>query len=309
MSGKAPGTVLLCIPTRNAGASVHRLLHALSQQSVQPDAFVVVDSGSTDGSAEICERAGARLLRIPGETFSHGGTRQLAIDTGPPADIVVFLTQDAVLAAPDALAVLLRCFEDVEVGAAYGRQLPRAEATAIEAHARFFNYPPESRVKTRGDIPFLGVKTAFMSNSFGAYRCSALRAVGGFPAGIPMGEDCWAAARMLLSGWKIAYCAEAAVFHSHAYGFAEEFRRYFDIGAFHARAPWLIESFGCAGGEGGRYVASELAYLVRCAPASIPSALIRTSLKLFGYRAGLHERRFPPSMRRLLGMNRVFWKT
>jgi len=29
------------------------------------------------------------------------------------------------------------------------------------------------------------------------------------------------------------------VFHSHDYGFLEEFKRYFDIGVFHTHTAWL----------------------------------------------------------------------
>ena len=229
----------------------------------------------------------------------------MAVDLSPPADIVVFLTQDAVLSRPDSLAALLCCFADAGVGAAYGRQLPREGAGLIEAYARTFNYPAESRVKTLDDVPLLGIKTAFMSNSFGAYRSSVLHAVGGFPADIPLGEDCWVAAKMLLSGWKVAYCAEATVFHSHSYGLAEEFRRYYDIGAFHARAGWLMQTFGGAGTEGGRFVHSELEYLARRAPSLIPSALLRTALKLAGYRAGRCERLYPSRLRRRMSMHRA----
>jgi rhamnosyltransferase len=307
MAGTTSGRVLLCIPTLNPGMAAHRLLQSLSLQTVQPDDFVVVDSGSSDGSLSLFERAGARLIRVSRGSFSHGGTRQMVIDTSPPAEIAVFLTQDAVLSGPDSLATLVHCFDNAAIGAAYGRQLPREGAGPIEAHARLFNYPAESRLKTMGDAPALGIKTAFMSNSFGAYRCSALRAVGGFPSDIPMGEDCWVAARMLQSGWNVMYCAAASVFHSHDYGYVEEFRRYFDVGAFHARAGWLTASFGAAGSEGGRFVRSELAFLAQHAPASIPSALVRTVLRLLGYRAGRHERMFPCRVRRRMGMNRVFW--
>ncbi len=164
----------------------------------------------------------------------------------------MYLTQDVLLAKPNALAALLRPFEDASVGAAYGRQLPRSGAGPIEAHARLFNYPPASVVRSRQSAGELGFKAIFFSNSFGAYRRQSLMAVGGFPLDVNFGEDTVVVARMLLSGWKIAYAGDAEVYHSHSYTFREEFRRYVSIGELHAGQPWLLREFGDTSGEGLR---------------------------------------------------------
>ena len=55
---------------------------------------------------------------------------------------------------------------------------------------------------------------------------------------------------MILAGYKVAYCAEATVRHSHNYTPWEEFRRYFDTGVFHACEPWIQQQLGGASGEG-----------------------------------------------------------
>ncbi|BBM05676.1 hypothetical protein HAALTHF_27910n [Vreelandella aquamarina] len=89
-----------------------------------------------------------------------------------------------------------------------------------------------------------------MSNSFAAYRREALLAAGGFPEGTILSEDMMAGARLLQQGWKLAYCADACVQHSHNYTLAAEFKRYFDIGVFHHREQWLLAWLGKA--EGGR---------------------------------------------------------
>ena len=64
------------------------------------------------------------------------------------AEILIYLTQDAVPFDADAFANLVAHFEDAEIGAAYGRQLPREKASPIEAHARHFSYPAASRVRS-----------------------------------------------------------------------------------------------------------------------------------------------------------------
>ena len=306
--GRAGLITALCIPTLNAQKGAEKLLAALARQTVRPDRFIVIDSSSGDATARMFREAGATVETIDRLEFNHGGTRQFGVQMLSDAEVIVFLTQDAVLADTQALERLLGCFEDKQVAAGYGRQLPHPGAGPIEAHARLFNYPGKSRIKTWEDRESLGIKTAFISNSFAAYRRADLLALGGFPDHLIMGEDTYVAARLLQAGKKIAYCAEAEVFHSHNYTFSEEFRRYFDTGVLHAREPWIRERFGGAGGEGWRYLKSEIKYLLGRNPLLLPSAIIRTALKLAGFRLGLHERALPLRLKRRLSMFRLFWR-
>ncbi|MBI5443950.1 MAG: glycosyltransferase family 2 protein [Deltaproteobacteria bacterium] len=301
--------VALIVPTLNAAGALEELLPAIQAQTRPADAFLAVDSSSTDGTCGRLQEARAQVIRIRRADFNHGRTRQLAVEALPQADVFLFLTQDAVPVGPDAFGTLLASFEDDRVGAAYGRQLPRKGAGPIEAHARLFNYPDRPRVKTRGNVAELGIKAAFISNSFAAYRRDALAQAGGFPGDVIFGEDTCVAARMLLQGWKVAYCADAQVYHSHGLSAAGEFRRYFDIGVLHSRQSWIQREFGTAGGEGLRYVASELRYLWRAGPASIPSAMIRNALKIGAYRLGLAETSIPLWLKSRLSLNEAFWRS
>ena len=242
------------------------------------------------------------------QDFNHGGTRQKGVELLTEADILVFLTQDAVLAAENSLQQLLQAFASPEVGLAYGRQLPARDAGPFGAHARLFNYPPQSRCKSKKDMAALGLKAAFVSNSFAAYRRTALQGVGGFPDEVILGEDMVVAARMLLEGWQIAYCAEAQAYHSHDYTAAQEFRRYFDTGVFHAREGWLKDRFGKAEGEGLRFIRSEFSYLRRTGnTCRWPLAFWRTLAKYLGYKLGQNEQYLPRSLKRKLSMHQRYW--
>ncbi len=299
----------LFVPTRNGGVVFRRFLEALEQQTLRPGNLLVVDSSSEDGTPDLAQRYGFQVIRMSPEAFDHGGVRQFALEHMREADFLVFMTQDAVLASPDALEKLLGAFQDASVGAAYGRQVPRPGANPIEAHARLFNYPSVSEVRDFSAIAGRGLKAAFLSNSFAAYRRRALEAVGGFPRRIVMGEDAVVGAKLLLSGWKIAYQAEAWVYHSHAYTLAQELRRYFDVGAFHAQEAWLLQRIGKPEGEGLRYVRSEIAYLLRRNPLLIPEALLRSALRYAGYRLGRAEALLPPRFKPLLSLNPAYWRT
>ena len=233
-----PLTIACIIPTYNGRQELERLLDSLARQRIEFDTFIV-DSSSRDGTFERAQARCPNVLRIDSKDFNHGGTRQMMVERHPDYAVCVFLTQDAYLEDPDALAAIVRPFSDPTVGAVCGRQLPHLDAVPLAQHARQFNYPPHSQLKSLADAPQLGIKTAFMSNSFSAYRREALLAVGGFPNHVILSEDMYVAAKMLLAGWKVAYEGQACCRHSHNYSLKEEFRRYFDIGVFQAREPWI----------------------------------------------------------------------
>ncbi|MHB9022152.1 MAG: glycosyltransferase family 2 protein [Halothiobacillus sp.] len=300
--------VAVCIPTLNAASLLPSLCLGLTMQKLTLSSVLLIDSSSSDHTAVLAAECGAAVYTIPRSAFNHGGTRQLGVEILEDAEIIVFMTQDAQLADADALGYLLRCFVDPEVGAAYGRQLPHVDARPLGAHARLFNYPETSAVRRFEDRKSLGIKAAFFSNSFSAYRRSALIAVGGFPDDVILGEDMVVAAHMLMAGWRIAYVAEARVRHSHDYSMWEEFRRYFDIGVLHTRESWLLEAFGSPEGEGLRFVKSEFRYLMTRAPYLIPSALVRSALKLAGYRLGRAESKLPRWLKPRLSMHSGFWR-
>jgi rhamnosyltransferase len=306
MMGNSKLRVACVVPTYNGSRDLERLLSSLENQKCKFDVFVV-DSSSSDGTLEVAKRHVRNVFVIPSAEFNHGGTRQMMVESNPDYDIFVFLTQDAYLADADAIMNLVAYFEDPRIGAVCGRQLPHLDANPLAAHARFFNYPAEPRVKGMEDVGVLGIKTPFMSNSFSAYRGAALNSVGGFPKHVILSEDMYVAAKMLLADWKVAYAADAVCHHSHNYTLREEFVRYFDQGVFHARESWVRKKFGGAGGEGRRFVISELKFLGLGRLHQWPGSIIRNALKLVGFKLGLEERRLPIRWKRKISMHRKYW--
>lgn len=300
-------SIHVVVPTFNAARDWPAFVPALLSCGIRPDQVLIVDSESTDGTTELARAAGFEVVSILRADFNHGGTRQMAADKLAHAEILVYLTQDAVLASTDAIELMLAVFDDPLAAAAYGRQLPRREAGAIEAHARTFNYPTTSEMRSLASRDRLGIKSVFLSNSFAAYRRSALLQVGGFPRDVIFGEDTLVAAKLLLAGFKVAYVAEACVYHSHSYTWVQEFRRYFDIGVLHSREHWLIDEFGNATGEGKRFMVSQLKYLLDKDSWQIPSALVRIGVKLLGYRLGQIEDHLPLTIKLRLSMHPGFW--
>ncbi len=298
----------IVIPVLNGGALWELAAQALLKQNTKPQRILVIDSGSTDNSHQTTKSAGFELISIAPEQFDHGATRQMGVDLLLDEEVVVFITQDAILKNENAIELLLNSFSDTTVAAAYGRQLPREGAGIIEAYARRYNYPEISTVKTKQDIPRLGIKTAFCSNSFAAYRIATLKKMGGFPQKTIFAEDMMVSAKMLLAGFKVAYCADALCIHSHDYTIVQEFRRSFDIGVFHAREPWLLASFGNAESEGKKYIFSLLNVLFQVDAKKIPFAIMFFAAKIMGYKLGGIEKKIPASLKVHFSLNKKFWK-
>jgi len=249
----------IVIPTLDAGAQFPKLLEQLMRQSCQVERCLVVDSSSEDGTREAALSHGCEVLSIARREFNHGRTRQQAfVYLQDSVDILVYITQDILFAADDSLERLVKALENqADAGAAYGRQLPYPGASQEARLQREFNYPPQRRVKSMADREALGIKTAFLSDSFAAYRCDALADVGGFPD-VPACEDMYVGAKLLQAGYTIVYAAEAQVYHSHEYGLQENFHRYYVTGVFHKQQSWIRQVFGGSEGEGLRLLRYQL---------------------------------------------------
>ncbi|VEI18112.1 N-glycosyltransferase [Serratia plymuthica] len=295
----------IVIPTYNGGHLWHASARNISLQKEYVKEVIVIDSSSRDDTAQVSEDNGFKLFEIPSSEFNHGGTRNLGISL-TESDVVIFLTQDAI-PHENAVKNIIKVFEDLNVAAAFGRQLPHRDANPIAAHARAFNYKSESYISHIDVKHKLGLKTVFISNSFSAYRKSAFEKIGGFPSNTILCEDMYFSAKAILSGFKIAYVAEAEVMHSHNYTAIDEFKRYFDIGVFHQDEAWIRESFGGAGGEGKRFILSELSFLLKNAPLWIPIACINNLSKIVGYKLGQNYKKISPKWRKRLSMHKRYW--
>ena len=300
--------VAVIVPTLNAGSLWLDWISALLATGFDVTDVYVVDSGSSDNTVMLAQEAGFHVKPIDTESFNHGATRQDAVASLTGVDIVIFLTQDAILCGLDSLHELLSPFDDPKVAAVCGRQLPRPTAGAVERHARLFNYRGKSSINSMADSGRRGLKAAFLSNSFAAYSVSALTEIGGFPADVIFGEDMYVATKMLMAGYKTAYAADACVYHSHSYSFGQEMQRYFDMGVFHAREPWIRQALGGAEGEGLKFVISEYRYLLKHAVWRVPEGMLRALLRYTGFRMGLLERKMPLWLKRLLAMNKGYFR-
>lgn len=243
--------VSLIVPTLNAEFDIGVLIDAVLSQSRVPDEIFVIDSSSEDRTVEIASSyQEVEVEIIDRRDFDHGLTRDKALRK-TSGDIVCFMTQDAMPANDKFVESLIEpILGDSLIAISSGRQLPKTDARRYEQLVRYFNYTEHPNVRSKTDIPTLGIKTYFATDVCAAYRRSAYMELGGFGR-TDMNEDMLMAAKAVNAGWKVAYAASAEVYHSHNLTPHQQFERNRAIGRFLERNAELLS---CASevGEGGR---------------------------------------------------------
>ena len=116
-----PVRVSVIIPTHNEAQAIGRVLADLPLDMITE--VLVVDSNSTDGTAEIAETMGARVVREPRRGYGRACLTGLAAASAP--DVIVFLDGDY-SDRPDELPLLLAPIAegraDITLGSRLGKQ-------------------------------------------------------------------------------------------------------------------------------------------------------------------------------------------
>ena len=302
-------TVDVIIPAYHPGKEFATLIKRLEKQSVSIHRIIVMNTEESMWNKEWEKLSDAmEVHHLTKEEFDHGGTRARAAELSD-ADVMVFMTQDAMPADRELLAELLKALDQEEnIAAAYARQLPNAECSFVERYTRAFNYPDTSLVKTKADLDKYGIKTFFCSNVCAAYKKDIYEKQGGFVRRTIFNEDMIYAGGLIQAGYGIVYAAEARVIHSHNYNCMQQFHRNFDLGVSQAEHPEIFEGVPSEG-EGVRLVKKTLAYLIHSGRIwLIPGFVLQCAGKYAGYLAGKKFRKLPKKFILWCTMSPNYWK-
>lgn len=306
-------TVDIIIPTYKPGKKFTKLLNMLERQTYPVHRILVVNTGEEYWEKNWeAQHPKLSVRHIRKEEFDHGATRHLAVSLSD-ADIFLCMTDDAVphdshLVERLAEGFSLRGPKGERPAMVYARQLPDADCGAVERYTRTFNYPAESRVKTKADLPVLGIKTYFGSNVCCAYDRKIYDELGGFIQRAIFNEDMIFAAGAIKNGYAVVYQAGAKVVHSHNYGCMQQFRRNFDLAVSQTDHPEVFQGIRSEG-EGIRLVKRTAVYLVKSGrPWLLFGLVVKSGFKYMGYLAGRRYRRLPKGLVRWCSSNRNYWK-
>ena len=270
--------IIAFIPIFQPPVTFEKKIFPLLQSQSVPVTLMIVNSAKKDSPIQ--------TMKIHQSEFNHANTRNLALHY--EADFYLFMTQDAMPCDGFLVENLLQAFEDPEVVVAYARQIPYENADAIEVFARTTNYPPISRVKSQSDLPVLGIKTFFCSDSCAMYKARYFKEVGGFTKDLCTNEDMEFAARAIMDGKKIAYVAEAKVYHSHVLTCKDVWRRYRTIGRFFKDNRWILDEaakYGKIESSGIGQACNELRYLLKNAPSALPRSILCSLIKFIAFKS------------------------
>ena len=297
------------IPTYKPGKEFEKLIGRLQKQEYPIHKIIIINT-RTDIFPDELDRSNfeIEITHIEPDQFDHGGTRNMGAGMSD-ADIVVYMTQDAIPVDEKLIGTFAKIFEEnPDIGIAYGRQLPREECNIIERYTRRFNYPEKSLIKTKEDLPKLGIKTFFCSDVCAAYRRNYLLSAGGFEDPTIFNEDMIFAGKRIYAGDKVAYVAEAKVIHSHNYTGRQQFHRNFDLAVSQTQHPEVFEGVPSEG-EGIRMVKATAKYLVRNGyPWKVFMLVYQSGCKYIGYFLGKRYEKLPMWLILKCTSSRKYWK-
>lgn len=183
-----------------------------------------------DNTEDILKDLKANYKKIKKEEFSHSKTRE-EMAFSSDGDIIVFISQDIKMKNNQWLKNLVLPIINGEAEASFSRQLP--ENNTIEKYVREKNYPKESRIVSKADIDRLGVLTFFYSDASSAIKASIYKKLNGYDGKrLIINEDMYLAEKLINAGYKIKYCSDSEIYHSHVFTLKELYKRYFDTGVF-----------------------------------------------------------------------------
>lgn len=307
-------TVDVIIPTYKPSDTFCLLLQKLQEQTFLIHRILILNTEEALWEEAVKKYPiEAALKKLPHEIyhirkdeFDHGGTRLFGAEQSS-ADILLFMTQDAVPANAFLVEELVQGLRDADTAVAYARQLPREDCSVVERYTRQFNYPEQSRKKGMEDIATLGIKTFFCSDVCAAYKRNVFECLGGFETPVIFNEDMFFAAKAIDAGYYVYYAARAEVIHSHNYTMAQQFHRNFDLAVSQQQHPEIFEQVSSEA-EGMKLVLGTVKHLIAVGkPHLIFQLGFQCIGKYAGYRMGKHYKRLSRKQILRYTMNQDYW--
>ena len=203
----------MVVPAHNSAGSLANCLKALAAQTIVGDGeIIVVDDGSTDGTADMLRRLTGPRLRVI--TIDHSGPAAARnAGAAAAAEIVLFTDADCE-PEPNWVEEMLAPFRDPSVIGVKG--VYQTDQTALLA--RFVQAEYEDKYARLERVQRRHGRIDFVDTSSAGYRREVLLAIGGFDEAFrqPSTEDVDLSYRLAGSGHRIVFAPAAVVRHRHA---------------------------------------------------------------------------------------------
>lgn len=208
-----PKSVTVLIPAYNEAKVINGSIRAmLKSRYSQPFDILVVDDGSTDGTADVVRSEFGSNDRVSVVTKPNGG-KWTALNFGlqtATSEVIIALDADTMF-EPEALVWLLRHFADPRVGAVAGSTMVGNTHTYMGAFQEL-EYLTSQNLERRA-LELCNAITV-VPGAIGAWRRDAVFSVGGYN-GDTLAEDADLTMALPRQGWKVIY-ESRAVGHTEA---------------------------------------------------------------------------------------------
>lgn len=225
------GTIEIICPLYNAENYIINLNKSFNMQekaNLKKVTYLLTES--EDKSEQILKENNLNYEIIKKEEFSHSVTRENAAMKSKE-DIIVFVSQDVVIENKDWLFELTKDITDDDIVACYSKQISKYDN--LEKYTREFNYPNYDIVKSKEDIPKMGIKTFFSSDASKAISSKVFKELKGFDhKKMSMSEDMYFDYKAINKGYRVKYCSKSIVYHSHKFTLKQIYNRYKANGQF-----------------------------------------------------------------------------
>lgn len=247
-------TIDIICPLYNAEKYIKRLHENIKKQKdVTIKSINYILTRGNDNAENILKELDCNFEVIEKKEFSHSTVRE-NMARKCNGDILVFITQDIIIKREDWLVNLTKSIENEECAATYSRQT--CSNNTIEKYTRERNYPEKSYIVSKDDIEKKGLQTFFFSDASSAIKRDIFMKLNCYDGKkLPTNEDMYIAFKLITNGYKIKYCADSIVEHSHKFKLKQLYKRYYDTGIFFKENNYLNKyKVNQAGGGMALYV-------------------------------------------------------
>jgi GT2 family glycosyltransferase len=216
------------VPCYNNKETIAEAVRSIQEQTTAVDELFVIDDGSTDGSAEVVEGLGVRVIRH-GRRLGRGAARARAMEEARHPSVV---SCDATIALEgDFVSKAARWLEDERVAAAGGRIQQREARTAADRWRGRHLFRTGKEAEFQEHAAFVTAGTMV--------RAAAVREAGGYDVNLSHGEDAELGRRFVERGYKVIFDPEMTYWQMGSNSMGEVLERYWRWNRAQGRMSFL----------------------------------------------------------------------
>ncbi|MER5223912.1 bifunctional polysaccharide deacetylase/glycosyltransferase family 2 protein [Streptomyces flaveus] len=253
----SPVPVTVVVPAFNETVGIEAAVRSLVASAHPVVEVIVVDDGSTDGTADVAERLGLSGVRV---IQQDNAGKPAALNTGVRCashDLIVMVDGDTVL-EPTSITRLVQPFADPRVGAVSGNTKV-GNRGGLLGRWQHLEYVVGFNLERR--LFDVAECMTTVPGAIGAFRKDVLTQVGGVPADT-LAEDTDLTMAVCRAGWRVVYEPSAIAWTEVPSSVGQLWRQRYRWAYGTSQAVWKHRRAALEPGASGRFGRRGLLYLL-----------------------------------------------